>query len=88
MAKAFVYVGPSRPFGLPLMKNAILAGEPEAVFPQGANIFEKHKNLRRLFVPVKELAVAQAALKNSGSALSLAAAQVKRESDEYIKEAK
>lgn len=88
MAKAFVYLGPSRPFGLPIMKNAILAGEPEVVFPQGAAIFEKHKNLRRLFVPVKELAIARAALANAGSALSLAAAQVKKESDEYRKEAK
>ena len=88
MAKAFVYLGPSRPFGLPIMKNAILAGEPEAVYPQGAKIFEERKNLRRLFVPVKDLAIARAALANAGSALSLAAAQVKKESDEYLKEAK
>ena len=29
-----IYIGPDRPFGLPLMRNAILRGEPQAVLPQ------------------------------------------------------
>ena len=49
---ACMYLGPSRPFGLPLMRNAILRGKPEEVFPVLADLFEEHPELRTLFVPV------------------------------------
>ena len=48
-----VYVGPDRPFDLPLRTNAILRGEP---FPQLAAAVEANPDLKRLFVPVEKLA--------------------------------
>lgn len=75
--KIFVYVGPSRPYGLPVSRNAVLAGEPEAVFPQLARLFNEHQSLRRLFVPVADLSAARAALGAPGSLLAQAAANVK-----------
>lgn len=83
MSKKLVYIGPSRPFGLPVMQNAILAGEPEEVFPQSAKFLEEHRNFRRLFVPVPDLAAARAALGKAGSPLSLCLDEVKKASDDF-----
>lgn len=65
-----VYVGPPRPFNLPLMPNSILADAPETVFPPLRQLFARHENFRKLFVPVADLAKARAALKLPGSSLS------------------
>lgn len=48
---ACMYLGPSRPFGLPLMRNAILRGKPEKIFPVLEDLFGEHPELRTLFVP-------------------------------------
>lgn len=66
---SFIYLGPDRPFGQPLMQNAILAGEPEDVLPALETLFPIHKNFRKLFVPISELAKARAALRQPGSPL-------------------
>ena len=50
----YMYLGPNRPFGLPLVTRAIFRGDPEKTFPQLSALFEQHKELRTLFVPVAE----------------------------------
>lgn len=75
---ACIYLGPSRPFGLPLMRNAILRGKPEEVFPVLADLFEEHPELRTLFVPVDgDLATARMLLTMQGTALHNAYAAIK-----------
>lgn len=71
-----VYVGPGKPFNLPLMANAILADAPEKVFPPLKQLFAEHENFRKLFVPVADLAKARAALKMPGSGLSRIAREI------------
>lgn len=67
---ACMYLGPSRPFGLPLMRNAILRGKPEEVFPVLADFFEEHPELRTLFVPVDgELATSRMLLTMRGTVM-------------------
>ena len=61
-----VYVGPDRPFGLPLRTSAVLRGEP---FPQLAAVIEAHPDLKRLFVPVDELAQTRRRLRETGSGM-------------------
>lgn len=67
----YAYVGPARPFGVPLMPNAILRGEPTAVIPALAEPMQEHPVLRRLFVPVAGLAQARQELAKPGSGLSI-----------------
>ena len=81
--KSFVYIGPNRPFELPIMRNAILAGAPEAVFPQLTPLLEEHKSFRKLFVPVSGLAQARASLNQPGSALAAFSAEIKKASDNF-----
>lgn len=69
--KTYAYVGPARPFGVPLMPNAILRGEPVAVIPDLGPQMEEHPTLRRLFVPVAELAKARQELASPGSGLGI-----------------
>ena len=68
---SYAYVGPARPFGVPLMSNAILRGEPSAVIPELGPLMEDHPALRRLFVPVANLARARRELATQGSGLAL-----------------
>lgn len=75
-SKKTFYLGPSKPFNLPLMQNSILADAPERVFPQLAPFFEQHRNFKKLFVPVAELASARASLKLPGSRLSIISAEI------------
>lgn len=82
----YVYLGPARPFGLPLMPNAILAGKAEDVFPEAQPFFGEHKSFRRLFVPVAELASARAAMATPGSPLALYRDEIKAASDAFKKE--
>ena len=66
----YMYLGPNRPFGLPLMRNAILRGNPEEVFPVLADLFEEHPELRMLFVPVDgDLATARMLRTMPGTAM-------------------
>ena len=81
MTSKYVYVGPDRPFGLPLMRNAVLAGGPETIFPALSPLFAEHKVFRHLFAPVAELARARLALSTPGSPLSLYSAQIKKAGD-------
>lgn len=70
----YVYLGPNRPFGLPLKKNAILADSPEKVFPALDALGKKHPGLLRLFAPVDPangLAQARRLLREPGSALNI-----------------
>lgn len=61
-----VYVGPDRPFGLPLRTNAILRGEP---LPQLAAVIEANPDMRKLFVPVEKLAETRCQLRKEGSGM-------------------
>lgn len=70
----YVYLGPDRPFGLPLKKNAILADAPEKVFPALEKPGREHPGLLRLFVPVDPASLlvrARRQLRESGSVLGI-----------------
>lgn len=70
----YVYLGPNRPFGLPLKTNAILADAPERVFPALEKLGREHPGLLRLFAPVdpvNNLVQARRLLKEPGSALAI-----------------
>ena len=64
--KLAVYVGPDRPFGLPLRTNAILRGEP---LPQLEAVLAGHPDMRKLFVPVEALAETRLQLRKEGSGM-------------------
>lgn len=64
-----MYLGPGRPFGLPLATNAIFRGDPQWTFPQLTSLFAQHKALRTLFVPIDDLATARMRLNMPGTAL-------------------
>lgn len=81
-----VYIGPARPFGLPLMPNAILAGTPDRIFPQIREHFERHPNFRKLFVPVAALASGRAAIKTPGTGLSIIAREIGEASAAFRKQ--
>ncbi|WP_308775012.1 50S ribosomal protein L37 [uncultured Bilophila sp.] len=61
-----VYVGPDRPFGLPLRTSAVLRGEP---FPQLAAVIEANPDLKKLFVPVEELAETRRQIRRPGGVM-------------------
>lgn len=67
----YAYIGPARPFGVPIMPNAILRGEPCAVIPALEKPMQEHPALRRLFVPVADLAQARRQLARPGSGLAI-----------------
>ena len=54
-----VYVGPDRPFGLPLRTSAVLL----------AAVIEANPDLKKLFVPVEELAETRCQLRKEGSGM-------------------
>ena len=61
---ACMYLGPSRPFGLPLR------GKPEKIFPVLEDLFGEHPELRTLFVPVDgDLATARMLRTMPGTAM-------------------
>ena len=64
--KLAVYVGPDRPFSLPLRTNAILRGEP---LPQLEAVLAGHPDMRKLFVPVEALAETRLQLRKEGSVM-------------------
>ena len=84
--EAFVYVGPNRPFGKPLRRNTILAAEPEKVFPDLKPFFEEHKQFRKLFVPVSDLAEVRKSMNEAGSALNIWSEQIRNASEQAAKE--
>ncbi len=81
-----VYIGPPRPYGLPLMNRAVLM--PGAHIAGLDKAREEHPSLNRLFVPIERLAVARAALAEQGSALQRAYAAVQQETIDQRKEGK
>ncbi len=70
MGEQVIYLGPGRPFGLPLRTNTIVRGRPEDAFAGLAEAFAAHPDLRALFVPVTVAAAARQALRTPGSALA------------------
>ena len=70
MGEQVIYLGPGRPFGLPLRPNTIVRGRPEDAFAGLAEAFAAHPDLRALFVPVTAAAAARQALRTLGSALA------------------
>ena len=71
-----MYIGPNRPFDLPLRHNTIVRGAPEEVFPALGSLLAEHEDLRTLFVPVDELATARMLLAMPGTAMHKAHAAV------------
>ena len=61
-----VYIGPNKPFGVPLRRNALLLGEPS---PQLREALSAHPELGELLVPVEKLAEARSRLREKGSRL-------------------
>lgn len=71
-----MYIGPDRPFGLPLRHNTLLRGAPEKAFPALGALLAEHEDLRTLFVPVEDLATARMLLAMPGTATHRAHAAV------------
>ena len=72
-----IYIGPSRPYGLPLMNAAILL--PGAPVPGLDKAREKHPQLAQLFVPIENLAIARRQVMQNGSPLHRAFEAVQQE---------
>lgn len=81
--KKLMYLGPARPFGLPLQTRSVLSGEPCEIFPQIEPFMAKHPELDRLFVPIPEIPKAKAQLALDGSRLNAAYKSVKAASDAW-----
>lgn len=80
---AHLYLGPNRPFNLPIRKGALFRADPENVYPALTELFRTHKSLKRLFIPVepvKELHQAIIAVQNPGTALNEHFSNVKKAS--------
>ncbi len=78
-----MYLGPARPFDLPIMTRAVLSGSPEEVFPQIAPYFAQHPSFKKLFVPIPEVPRAKAQLALEGSGLFTAYKNIKAASDAW-----
>lgn len=76
-----VYLGPDRPFGLPLMSNAILRDAPVIVIPPLEDAFKSYPELEQMFVPVSGIASARQQIKENGSVLHQAFQTIKAASD-------
>lgn len=85
MAKKIMYLGPMRPFDLPLQTRAVLCGEPEEVFPEISKRLEELPELRKLFVPIADIPKAKAALNTEGSPLYAAYKKVQETVAEWRK---
>ena len=86
MNNKLMCLGPARPFDLPLNSRAVLAGDPEQVFPQIIPFFKTHPFFRKLFTPISEIPKTKAALALDGSALSTIYKNIKAASDAWRKE--
>lgn len=69
MSEKVMYLGPNRPFDLPLATRAVLNGAPEQVFPQAEPFLAAHPDLRKLFIPILSIPAAKAQLALEGSPL-------------------
>lgn len=78
-----VYVGPNRPYDLPLMHNQIFIGDGPPPFC--AEALTDNTPFAACFVPVADLGKALADLKNPKSDLTKAAAKVARETVEQLR---
>ena len=68
--KGEMYLGPARPYGLPLMSRAVLL-DVRGV-PGLAAARQEHPLLDRLFVPLSGIMAARRAIEEKGSALQRA----------------
>lgn len=84
--KKLMYLGPARPFDLPINTRAVLAGTPEQTIPGIAQKFEQYPSFRRLFVPISEIPKAKAQLAMEGSGLFSIYKNIKAASDAWRKE--
>lgn len=78
-----MYLGPNRPFDLPLSSRAVLSGAPEEVFPQAAPFIARYPGLKKLFVPLSAIPAAKAQIALEGSALNTAYRNIKTASDAW-----
>lgn len=84
--KKLMYLGPARPFDLPINTRAVLAGTPEQTIPGIAQKFEQYPSFRKLFVPIPEVPKAKAQLAIEGSSLFTVYKNIKAASDDWRKE--
>ncbi len=84
--KKLMYLGPARPFDLPVNTRAVLAGTPEQTIPGIREKFEQYPSFRRLFVPISEIPKAKAQLALEGSGLFTVYKNIKAASDTWRKE--
>ena len=80
-----MYLGPARPFELPINTRAVLAGKPEEIFPDLAPRFAEYPTFHKLFVPINEVPLAKAQLAREGTTLAVIYKTVKTASDAWRK---
>ncbi len=79
--EAYMYLGPSRPLGLPYQRGTILRYKPgDSISLQ--LYFQERPEFARLFVPVSQLAAALKAVATPGTPLYQAYAAIKKATDE------
>lgn len=79
-ARPRVYIGPSRPFGLPLVTGAIFAGDPGYALAALKFHLQGDPDFSRLFVEPARLAAARAAIAQKGTPLNIIFERVKKDS--------
>lgn len=75
--KRTIYIGPARPYGLPMTNRAVLM--PGASVPGLDTATKEHPALAKLLVPLEKLAIARAALLRAGDPLRVAYDTVQKE---------
>lgn len=74
-----MYIGPSRPYKLPLMTNAIILDNQGVAGLQEA--LKEHAELKILFVPIEKLGVSRILVKEKGTPLYNAYMKVKLDTE-------
>ncbi len=76
--EAYMYLGPSRPLGLPYQRGMILRYRPGQPGSSLQLYFQEQPQFARLFVPISKLAPALKAVSTPGTPLYQAYAAIKK----------
>ena len=82
---ALMYIGPNRPYELPLMRNQVFLGSAPPVYC--ADLAKVKPHLAACFISVQDAGAAFIALRDRNSDLGRAAAKVAAETAEQLKAA-
>ena len=77
MTKGKMYLGPSRPYGLPLMCHAVILDTAGVAGLDAA--MKEHPELDKMMVDITKIPEAQAKIADKGSALNRAYEKIKAE---------